>query len=124
MISTLKSQRGMTAIGMMSILVLVGFVLMLVGKSFPSYLDQFKVSSALNGLITDSRAKGASDKELMSLVIKKLQVDDVESIGLDNIVITKTTTGINIQIKYESRVSMFSNVDAVIMFDESIELPR
>ncbi|MFC1747264.1 DUF4845 domain-containing protein [Pseudomonadota bacterium] len=107
---------------MLSILALVGFLLMLVVKSVPSYLAQFKVSSALSGLKTDDRLKETTAEAIRSLLEKKFQVDDVEGISKENIIITKTKTGYNVQIKYESRVSMIGNIDAVIMFDESVEL--
>lgn len=122
MLSVSKSQKGMTAIGMLGLLVLIGFVLMLAVKSMPSYMQQFKVSSAMKNLVDDSRIKGADAKAIRTLLEKKFSVDDVEGIGKDNIILSATKTGYNLQIKYERRVPMVGNVDAVYMFDESIEL--
>ncbi len=124
MLSTATSQRGMTTIGIVSILVLVGFVLMLAVKVLPSYLDHFKVSAALKGLTTDVRAKDATDREIKSLLLKKLQVDDVEYLTSEDIVISKTSTALNVRIQFENRVPMFSNIDAMVKFDKSVELPR
>jgi len=122
--NTPKSQQGMTAIGVVSILALVGFVLMLTVKVLPSYLDHFKVSAALKGLTSDIRAKDAGEKKIKSLILKKLQVDDVEYLGSKDIVITKTSSGLNVRIQFENRVPMFSNIDAMVKFDESVDLPR
>ena len=80
MLKTPKSQRGMTAIGIMMILALVGFVLVIAIKLFPVYLESFKVNSTLQGLTSDSRVEGATDRQVKDLILKKLQVDDVDAV--------------------------------------------
>lgn len=119
----LKSQRGMTTISMLMIVVLVGFVLMIAAKLVPTYFAHFKVEAALKNLTADNRAEGASDKEIKSLILKKLDVDDVEFVTEKDIVITKTSAGRTVAIDYEARVPMFANVDAVVKFgNNSVEL--
>ena len=121
----LKSQRGMTAISLLMIAGLVGFVAMIVIKLIPSYFAHFKVEAALENLTTDTRAEAATDKEIKQLILKKLDVDDVDFIKESDIVITKTASGRTVAIDYEARVPMFANVDAVVKFDKnSIELKK
>lgn len=121
--STPKSQRGMTAIGIAMILALCGFVLMIAVKLFPAYMDSFKVASALEGLTTDSRVEGATDREVKDLILKKLQVDDVEDIKSEHISIVSSGSKRKVSIEYERRVHMMSNVDAVVMIgDNEVEI--
>ncbi len=119
----LKSQHGMTAISVLMIVVLVGFVLLIAAKLVPTYFAHFKVEAALKNLASDKRAEGASDKEIKSLILKKLDVDDVDFVTEKDIVITKTSAGRTVAIDYEARVPMFANVDAVVKFgNNSVEL--
>lgn len=121
--STPKSQRGMTAIGIAMILALCGFVLMIAVKLFPAYMDSFKVASALEGLTTDSRVEGATDREVKDLILKKLQVDDVEDIKSEHIIIVSSGSKRKVSIEYERRVHMMSNVDAVVVIgDNEVEI--
>ncbi len=123
MSNTLKSQRGMTAISVLMIVVLVGFVLMIAAKLVPTYFAHFKVEAALENLTADNIAKDISDKEIKSLILKKLSVDNVDFVTEKNIVITKTSAGRTVALNYEARVPMFANVDAVVKFDNnSVEL--
>lgn len=119
----LKAQRGMTAISMLMIALLVGFVVMIAIKLIPTYFAHFKVEAALKNLTSDSRAEGATDKAIKELILKKLQVDDVDFVKDKDIVITKTASGRTVAIDYEARVPMFGNVDAVVKFEKnSVEL--
>ncbi len=123
MSNTLKSQRGMTAISMLVIFVMVGFIFMIVAKLVPTYFAHFKVEAALKNLASDNRAEGISDKEVKGLILKKLDVDDVDFVTEKDILITKTSTGRTVSIDYEARVPMFANVDAVVKFNNnSVEL--
>ena len=124
MLKTPKSQQGMTAIGMAMILALCGFVLMILIKLFPLYMESFKVAAALEGLTSDNRVEGASDRQIKELILKKLQVDDVDSIKAEDIKIEKTGSGKRkVFIDYEARVHMMSNVDAVLVFkDNAVEI--
>jgi len=124
MLKTRKSQQGMTAISMAMILALCGFVLLIAVKLFPVYLESFKVSAAVHGLASDSRVEGAPDHDVKTLILKKLQVDDVDSIKANDIKIEKTGKGKRkVSIDYEARVHMLSNVDAVVVFtDNAVEI--
>jgi len=125
MLKTPKSQRGMTGMGIMMILILVGFVLFIAIKLFPLYLEGFKVTSTLNGLTTDSRVEGATDRQIKELILKKLQVDDVDSVMAEHIKVDSSGKKRKVSIEYEGRVHMMSNVDAVVVFGKNtVEIER
>ncbi len=118
-----KRESGMTTIGFAMILMLVGVLAVMVVKVMPVYLENFKVSSAIKGLVDDDRAQGASAKQIKTLLIKKLSIDDVEAVNENNIFIETTNTGKTVNIKYETRVSIFKNIDAVILYEsDTVEL--
>jgi len=125
MLKTLKSQRGMTGISIMMILALAGFVLAMAFKLFPFYLEGFKVNSTLKGLASDNRVEGASDRDVRNLILKKLQIDDVDAVNSEHIKIDSTGKKRMVSIEYEARVHMVGNLDAVVVFgDNAVEIER
>ncbi len=125
MLKTPKSQRGMTGISIMMILALAGFVLAMAFKLFPFYLEGFKVNSTLKGLTNDSRVEGASDRQVKDLILKKLQVDDVDTVTSEHIKIDSSSKKRMVSIEYEARVHMAGNIDAVVVFgDNAVEIER
>jgi hypothetical protein len=118
-----KSQQGMTAIAMMMLLGLIGFNAVVFIKLFPTYMDSFKVATAVKGIETDDRAEGATDKEIKALITKRLGIDDVDHITNDNIIIEKSGPKRTLHVEYEARVPMFGNIDALFSFkSDEVEL--
>ena len=112
-----RKQRGITAIGFIFLLILLGFVLLIMVKLFPVYVQHFKITAALKALPADARAQGVTDAEVKNLLLKKLGIDDVDDIKKEDIVIEKKTGFRTITVKHESRVHMLWNVDAVVVYD-------
>lgn len=117
MIMAPRKQQGMTAISFIILLMIFGFIGMIAVKLFPVYLEHFKVSSALKGMANDQRAKDASDDEIKETIMKKLQIDDVDSLSKDDIEVSSTRDGRTVTIEYESRINILGNVDAVVKFE-------
>ena len=111
------NQQGMTAIGFVFLMMLLGFVLLIFIKLFPVYVQHFKISAALKALPADARAQGVPDAEVRNLLLKKLSIDDVDHIKKEDIVIEKEKGFRTITIKHESRVHMLGNVDAVVVYN-------
>ncbi len=125
LIKSRKSQRGMTAVGIAAILVLCGFVLMIVAKLTPAYLDKYKVDAALEGLLTDDRAKDTNNKRMLtSLILRKLQIDDVDYVTEKEIEFDKIDGGTRVIVKYEHRVPMWTDLEAVVMYENSVDIVK
>ncbi len=107
----------MTAISFAMLLGLIGFVAVIFVKLLPVYLENFKITAALKGLENDVRVEGASASEIRNLLLKKLQIDDVGKIGEKDIIITRERgKPMTVTINNETRIHMFGNVDAVVVY--------
>lgn len=115
-----NKQQGMTMISMLALAAMIGFLLLIAIKLFPLYMAQFKISSALEGLITDSRVKGADSDDIKNLILKKLQVDDVDHITEDDINIIADGAARVVRIDYEARTNVLANVDVVVVFKDNM----
>lgn len=114
-------QRGLTAISMAVVILVVLFFALIAIRLFPVYLDNYKVSSHLKHLAEDGDVKTLSDKDILKTFFKRMQLDDVESVKPENVFIEHDTHGkgsIVLSVEYEVRRHVLGNVDMVVSFDD------
>ena len=120
---TYHSQRGMTAIGWVLVLMLIGFVTMIVLKLVPIYLDGFNVTSVVEGLETERGIGTKPPGEIQKLILRRMDVNMVDGVTKDDIYITRGKGNLTIEVDYEVREKLFGNLDVVVSFNKSVTVP-
>lgn len=118
------SQKGMTGIGIALVLAMVGFFAVIGLKLFPVYMESFKVNSAMDSLKTESGMGSKSSGEIVKSLLRRLGVDDVESVTRDEISIEKSKTAIIVYVEYEVEKHLFGNISLLVIFDKVVEIPK
>ena len=117
-------QKGMTTAGMVIIGALVAFVVISGIKLYPSYYDDFAVSTAMKNMAEESREIAAmSPTEIRNTLNKRLQVSGVK-LEKDQVEILKEDGVIKINVNYEVRTHMYGNIAAVTSFSHAIEVAK
>jgi hypothetical protein len=119
---TINKQGGMTAIGLVFVLLLIGFFTLITLKVGPMYLQNFSVVTSLESLKNEPEIASKSVNEILQLLLKRLDINDVDNVTAKDIAITRTSTGIAVNAKYETRKDLFGNIAVVGKFDERVEL--
>ena len=115
-------QRGMTLVGLMGVLIIAAFFLMLAIRLVPVYIEAFKVSGAMDALNEDN-LRGMAEVQVKHLLVDRLEnFNDVHRVKEQDIRVQRTDRGYIVRVRYEARVPMLGNVDAVVSFDETEEL--
>ena len=117
-------QRGLTAISMVVVIVVVLFFALIAIRLVPVYLDNYKVSSHLHRLAADSNIATMSDKEIVQTLLKRLDLDDVDNVKEEDIFIEHGTKGrgsLVLAVEYEVRKPVMGNVDIVVSFVDEAE---
>lgn len=120
---TPQKQQGMTAIGWMLVIALVMVLGIVLLKLMPVYLDGYKVYQSLASLEEDSSAHGKGPAELRTMLMKRLDINMVNDVTKDDISITRTKSGYEIEVDYEARRQLFGNLYAVVVFNKAVEVP-
>lgn len=120
--NTVNKQRGISTIGLVMVLLLIGFFTLIILKVGPMYLENFSVTTSLDSLKNEPELASKTGLEIQNLLMKRLDINDVENVNAKNIAITRPSTGVLVGVKYEVRKSLFGNIDVVGKFDESVEL--
>ena len=118
---SIRRQAGVTAIGWMIILGLMGFFVFLTLKMLPSYLDYFKVVSALESV---EKKTASSPMEIRKHIGRQFDVSFVHAITPKQIKIKNMGEAFNVIAKYDDRVHLFANVDVVMSFENQVRVER
>ena len=119
---SLHRQKGMTAIGWLIVLGLIGFFTLLTLKMSPSYLEYYKIVSTLDSLKNESGIQSPAD--IRRLLNRRFNISYVETINEKDVKITTAGPLFRVTAKYESRVHLFGNVYVVMAFYKQVQVRR
>ncbi len=115
---TIRMQRGMSTLGMMTVVLLIVFAAVTAMKLWSPYYDDLAVKTAVENISKEESTKTMSPKEVLDTLNKRLQVNQV-TLSKDDVVIKKEDGLIKIDVIYERRIPMYGNVDAMVKFNHS-----
>lgn len=118
----IKQQKGMTGIGWLTVLAIVGFFVALGLTLMPIQIEAFKVRSALEKLNDVPRITKMSKKEIVKILINQFSIDDVVAVNASHIKYKKEKGVLTITIEYENRRSFIKPYDIVGVFKEELKV--
>ena len=111
-----KNQAGLTAIGLILILIPVGLAVYIILRAAPAYIEALSVGDVVNSLKKEMDLKEKSREEIYTMIKKRLDVNNITSVEKDDIKIQKTVNDVTVTIDYEARVPLFWNVALALSF--------
>jgi hypothetical protein len=122
MSKTPSRERGLTFISFLMIIGLVGFSALLVLKIGPIFVNNYKIRSSLESLKKEPEIASKSKQDIMALLMKRWEVNSVDYVSKDDVMITKDVSLMKVQITYDVTKPILGNVDALVHFNEIIEV--
>jgi len=119
---SLHQQKGVTAIGWLIILGLIGFFVLLTLKMLPSYMEYYKISSTLETMTKDSGFENQA--EIRDKAERRFDISYVNTITPKDLQIKSYGQSWLVTAKYESRVHLFFNVSVVMDFNKQVKVKR
>lgn len=116
-------QEGMTMIGWLILIAVIGFFAVFIIRLFPIYMEHFNVKSSLNSLATDTDVRGGGAGSIRDHLDKRLQINDVSDVNDDDITITQNDTGYQVNITYDVKTSFIYNISFLVHFNDTVEVP-
>ena len=117
-------QSGVTLIGFLVILLVVGFFGYMAMKLVPSYTEYGGVVKAMNGIATEG-ASGKSLDEIRSELLRKMDfqyVDDA-TVKPTDITISRDNGGTSVlHVAYDKDIPFMYNIDFLLHFEKSVPL--
>lgn len=120
--NTMAKQRGVTAIGWLIILALIGFFAFITLKLFPLYAENFSVVASLKSLKNEPQITKKSKPEILRLIERRFDINDVKNASKRDIVIEKRGGVLTIKCVYTVSTKLFGPLSIVADFEEKVEV--
>jgi hypothetical protein len=113
-------QQGLSALGILVLLAVIGFFLTIATRIGPLYLDNSFVDAALQSL-ADEPIHKMSDAKIRRKLQSAFTVNAVRDVYAKDTVIERKKTATTVSLDYERRVHFLANVDIVVVFKNTYD---
>lgn len=118
-------QSGITLIGFVIVLGVVGLFAYIGMKLFPMYSEYYGVKQALKGLASEPAIANTDPAKIRDLFFRRLYISySDDNVLPENVKITRVDSGWQMDVKYEVRRPMIVNLDVVGKFEATQLLTR
>lgn len=115
-------QQGVTVIGFIIVAAFVGVFGYGVLKITPFYLEQMRIISIMDDTKRNLDNNDATVQQIRVDIGKRLDIEMVYGIKLQDFKIKKTKEGYTVRVTYESRAPYLGNLYLVSAFDRQVEI--
>jgi hypothetical protein len=115
-------QRGMTFIGLLCILALVGAIGYAVIRLVPVYLNYMKISRTMDLTGTEVKGENPDPGNIRRILERHWAIEDPTSVDVNDIQITKDDSGVRMHVVYDDTVPYISNVSLSVHFDKTVKV--
>lgn len=114
-------QQGMTLLGWVFLLAVLGFLVLLALRLMPAYMEYFSVVNSVKSVAEQSTAE-TPFTEMRRGISRRFQVNSISDVRADDIGIVRDGDGIYLHVDYEVRRPVMGNVDAIVSFERRFEV--
>ena len=108
-------QRGVSLVGTIVTLAVLGFVGIMVAKTLPAYLEYNAVKKMIAAMDRDGDLKG-NVRDIRNNFNKRNAIEDVKNVRADDLEITKEGGETVVSVGWSVKVPLVSNISACLDF--------
>ena len=120
--NTYRRQTGRGLTGFIFCFALLGFTALIGLRLIPVYVDYFQIKASLHELSRDGDLINRSTEEILDFLQKNWQRNRVAALAPEQIHIDKQPHHVQVRIQYDVTKTILGNVDAVMHFNDSIDI--
>ena len=113
-------QSGMTAIGVVLLLAVIGVFALTLMRLTPLYLEYQSISTIMNGLTKE--LKTATPTQLRSMIEKRMDVNNVTVVTPKDFKFSKKDGVMTVSIAYQAEAPFVSNVFFLVKFQKEVRV--
>jgi type II secretory pathway pseudopilin PulG len=119
-----QRQRGMTFLGILTILVILGFAFYAALRLVPVYLEYMEVARAMNQVRDEHAAIQTSAQMIRNSLERRWDVEDIKGLSWKDVEIRKTNEGFEVRSEYAVEQPFISNLYLLAKFDKTVLVPQ
>ena len=117
-----RTQGGMTLIGFVIVLGVIGFFAYIAMRLVPMYSEYYAVKQALKGLEAEPGIANRDPAKIQDLFFRRLYISYAENVKPEHVKIERVDGGWNMRVDYEVRKPLMANLDVVGKFSADEKL--
>lgn len=117
-------QSGITLLGFLIVLAVLGVFAFIGMKLFPAYTEYYNVVGAMEAVAREPGSARWSPAEIISSLQKRMYVNYVNEkyVNKRSFVLKRSGNGYTLTVKYERREPMVYNLDYVAKFERTVQI--
>jgi len=119
-----KNQQGYSFISLAFAVTLLFFVISLVFKIAPAYLNHSKVVAMLDQLEQETHFDKKTESEIKASLAKRININNIDDITQGDIAVNKQGNAFKVHINYEVVKPFYDNLSVLIEFNDEIEVGK
>ncbi len=116
-----QRQRGISLVGFLMVLSLVGFFAFIGMRLFPVYTEYRSVKADMEGLKSEPNIGQMSPAQVRDRLFRRFYISYVENVKQEHVSFDRNN-GFNMTVKYEVRKPLMYNLDFVAKFEHKVKL--
>ena len=117
-----ETQRGMTVIGMLLLLIVIAFMALIAMKVVPMYIQYFSIKSTIESIRKEPQLAQMSTQDIQNAIQKRFDIGYVDNITARDLKIRNDRSGRVLDLEYQDERALFYGLSIVLKVSESIPL--
>ncbi|MGA2841640.1 MAG: DUF4845 domain-containing protein [Steroidobacteraceae bacterium] len=117
-----RQQHGMTLMGSLFILALVGLIGYAGLRLTPVYLNYIKVARSMEAAASEFKSDNPDPIAIRRSLEKHWQIEDISNVDAKDVEIVKNENGVALHLAYDDAAPYVSNVSLSVHFDKTVKV--
>ena len=115
-------QKGASMPVVLLFLGMAAIILTIAFKLYPAYYEHWQITSVLESYDSEHDLENMSVGELETNFQTRLLTNNVRNFDVrESFFVERTDSSVILSVDYEIRVPMYKNIDALLLFEETVE---
>jgi Domain of unknown function (DUF4845) len=119
-----QRQRGMTFLGILTILIILGAAVYGAIRVLPVYLEYMEVARAMEQVRDEHAAIQTSAQMIRNSLERRWDVEDIKGLSWKDVEIRKTNEGFEVHSEYSVERPFVANLYLMAKFDKTVTVPQ
>ncbi len=113
-------QRGASYLGIFALIIAAAFAIKLAVAIWPAYWDDRIINKEINDALA-ALPKDATQSKFKQELSRRLEMNNIRDLKVDDIVQVTNTSGIAVKKEYEVRKPFISNIELMMTFKKDFD---
>ncbi|MBK8181682.1 MAG: DUF4845 domain-containing protein [Candidatus Competibacteraceae bacterium] len=118
----LESERGMTLIGMLLLIIVIAFIALIAMKVVPMYVQYYSIKSTIESIRKEPQLAQMSAQDIHNGIQKRFDIGYVSNLTARDLKIRNESGGRVLDLVYQDERALFYGLSVVLKVNESIPL--